>query len=189
METREAIEQLREALVGVKDAGHTVVNVEALERYLQDLERDADESIEMRKMRHQSQLAQYDADCKQRLELFKSVNDAGEKALNASMIMNGGAAVAVLSFLGSMLSKGGTGSLGVKLSEPLVAFGTGVFLGATSYGIRYFTQYAYARNWTKHGHVLNAISVLVAVFSFAMFIKGLYEAQASFMAYFSAPGR
>jgi len=80
----------------------------------------------------------------QRLELLKSAVRAGESALKTLLLMNGGAAVAVLAFLGNLLAKP---SSGLNLSVPnfkagLLRFTLGVALVGVSATLRFIAIYA-----------------------------------------------
>jgi uncharacterized protein YdbL (DUF1318 family) len=185
LETKEAIDKFKTDLAEVKSQGQSTVTIEALENYLVGLEKDASLSVEMRKLEYQRTLAHYDAQAKSNLEMFKSVIDAGKEALNATLLINGGAVVAFLGFLGSMLSKGGSEALGLKLTIPLLSFGFGVLSGALGFGFRYCAQFSYARQWVKTGHIINAISVLCATFAYAAFGYGVYVAYSAFTSHFT----
>jgi len=63
------------------------------------------QSIELRKLEYQRMLAHYDAQTKHGIEMFKSVIESGREALNALVLVNGGAVVALLGFMGATLSK------------------------------------------------------------------------------------
>jgi len=185
METKEAIDKFKSDLAEVKAQGQSTVAIEALENYLGGLEKDASLSFEMRKLEYQQTLAHYDAQTKSQLEMFKSVIDAGKEALNATLLINGGAVVAFLGFLGSMLSKGGSEALGLKLTIPLLFFGFGVLFGALGFGFRYCAQFTYARQWIKAGHIFNVISVLFATAAYTAFGYGVYVAYSAFTTHFT----
>lgn len=90
METKEAIDKIKQDLAEVKAQGHTSVVIETLENYLTGLEKDASLSIEYRKLDHQGSLAQYVAQAQTDLVMLKSVLDAGSEALKAILLINGG---------------------------------------------------------------------------------------------------
>lgn len=179
------LERIKTDLAKMRDQGQTTVQIEVLEHYLTSLQKDAEKSLEMQKQQHMGTLAQYNAQANLNIEVFKSVNSAGKEALTATLFINGGAAVASLGFLGSMLSKGGSEALGLKLTIPLIAFGFGVLAGALGFGIRYFTQHFYARQHNMTGHTFNFISILFAACSYAGFGYGVYKAYVAFVTHFS----
>ena len=185
METKEAIDKLKSDLAEVKAQGQATVAIEALENYLAGLEKDDLVSIELRKLDHQRSLAYYDAQAKFKIEMFKSVIDAGKEALNAALLINGGAVVAFLGFLGSMLSKSGSESLGLKLTIPLLSFSSGVLFSALSFGMRYLCQFFYERKCVKTGHSFNILTILLAITAYTVFGYGVYMAYAAFASHFT----
>jgi len=188
METREAIDKLKSDLAAIKAQGLDTIPIDGLENYLSGLEKDATASLESRKLDYQGILAGYDAKVKFDIELFKSVIEAGKEALNAALIINGGAVIAFLGFLGSMLSKGGAEALGLKLTVPLCSFGFGVLAAALGFGIRYLAQFGFARRhssaWIKVGHGLNIVSIFMVVTSYVLFGYGVYNAYTAFVSHF-----
>ena len=64
-----------------------------------------DQEMQKWKAQHKNQLAQYNAERAAELsfdiEMFKSVIIAGQAALKSAILINGGATVALLAFIGS----------------------------------------------------------------------------------------
>lgn len=139
MQKKDVIIELKDVLGLAKDKGAAVIEIEALLRYLTQIEEEEQEditpSLEYQKLKFQSELAAYDAECKSRLELFKSVIEASKEALNAAMIINGGAVIAMLNFLGAILSKSGSTEVGLSLTAPLLWFGGGGWLWCISFWV------------------------------------------------------
>lgn len=185
MDTNETLDKIKKFLHSLQEEGHAVLNIEAINEYISALQKDSSVSVEFQKLQHQSSLAQYDAKIKADLEMFKSVINAGKEALNATLLINGGAAVACLSFLGAMLSKCGSESLGLKFTVPLAAFGFGVLAGALGFGMRYFTQFFYARLFNKIGRIFNFGSIFLAACSYVLFGYGVYSAYLAFFTHYS----
>jgi primosomal replication protein N len=185
MDTKETLDKIKTDLHSLQEKGHAVLNIEALKEYITALQKDSSVSVEFKKLQHQSSLAQYDAKIKAHLEMFKSVINAGKEALNATLLINGGAAVACLGFLGSMLSKGGSESLGLMFTVPLAAFGFGVLSGALGFGMRYCAQFFYARLLNKTGHTFNIGSIFLAACAYVLFGYGVYSAYLAFVTHYS----
>lgn len=101
MEQNQAIEELALTLKALKEGGHDAVGIDAMLRHLKALQDGSSTAIEFRRLQHQTDLAGYDAKVKIEIEMLKSVLDAGKDALNTALLINGGAVVAMLSFLGS----------------------------------------------------------------------------------------
>jgi len=186
METTEAIAKLRQDLQTVKGTGRRWVAIEALEAYLDGLEKGAAQSAESRRLEYQRLLAHYDAQIKTWIEMFKSVIDAGKEALNALLLINGGAVVALLGFLGANIAKEGSAALGMRLTSSLLLFGVGVLLGAVAFGVRYLSQAVYAVERNKIGSTLNVLTILIAIAGYIVFGFGVYGAYLAFGKHFAA---
>jgi hypothetical protein len=187
METKEAIDKFKKDLAAIKAEGHDIVRIEALENYLAELEKGATESAEHRRLEYQRDLAFYEAQNKANLEMFRSVISSAKEALNAVVLINGGAVVVFLGFLGAMLSRGGSEQLGLKLTLPLALFGFGVLFGALGFGTRYCSQFSYSKKWTKAGHIFSGLSTFLAFLAYLVFGFGVYTAYVAFTGHFSKP--
>jgi hypothetical protein len=186
MEASDILQDLKTSIQEVKDGGQNTIAVDALTRYLDELGRDAASSIELRKLEYQQSLAHYDAQVKSGLEMFKSVLEAGREALKALVLINGGAVVALLGFMGATLNKDLPASLGYALSRPVLLFGIGVLVGAMGFGLRYVSQACYAYSWKLAGHAANIASIVLAISGYALFGIGVFQAFTAFNNQFAA---
>jgi len=125
MKATDLIKDLRRQLEGVKAAGHAGVTVQALEGYLAAAEpvavatereladpaavAEADRRFEAWKAQASMQHAGF-------MELFKSALEAGQTALRFLLAINGGGAVALLAFLGNVVSRDPSKTLKVSYS-------------------------------------------------------------------------
>lgn len=184
METKEVIAKIKADLADVKTQGKSSVAIEALERYLANLDKDAVDSLELRKLEYQRTLAHYDAQAKSDVEMFKSVIAAGKEALTATLLINGGAVVALLGFLGAVMSKSDWEAFGLRLTIPLLSFGSGVLFGALGFGVRYCSQFFYAVQYRKIGNLFNALSSLLAIAAYSVFGYGVFVTYSAFTAHF-----
>src|SRR6266481_9924545 len=82
-----------------------------------------------------------------RLELFKWCNQAGRAAIQASFLLNGGAAVALLAFLAQFKSSGDPRVRTLDLSAGLKLFVLGVALSAVATFATYGTALALRSLW------------------------------------------
>ena len=105
MELKEAIDDIKTAIAEVKKEGKSTVEVTNLENYLAFLERQAAVSAQLRDHAHESSLAQYNAINALNVEMFRSVMDAGKEAINAAILLNGGAVIALMAFVGNAAGK------------------------------------------------------------------------------------
>src|SRR4051812_11172099 len=85
--------------------------------------------------------------------MFQSVISSGENAVKSAMLINGGASVAVLAFLGNLMAKASLAP-SLKLGEfpnAMLCFVFGVLVPALANGLIYSTQFSFKREWRKRG--------------------------------------
>lgn len=186
MEPADILNKLKVELASVSASGQSVVGIDALQKYIEDLRTHAASSVELRKLEQQKSLAHFDAQTRHSIEMFKSVIDAGREALNALVLINGGAVVALLGFMGATISKGLPASLGMQLTRPVLFFGLGVLMGAVGFGVRYLTQACYSNQRNTLGMVFNVTSIIAAVGGYLLFGSGVYAAYSAFVAQFAS---
>lgn len=188
MKSTDLIHDLRTSIEGVKARGQGVLPVSGLESYLTEMERIVDAEDDpaaeerqrrdaMHKFQHdleawKTQASQQDAS---RLEMSKSVVAAGQVALMSAIAINGGAAVALLAFVGNLLTTQAEdvdpfpiSGIGAALLVFLLGVGCA---GFASVG-RYLVQAAYALGWKKSGIVLSMVSMGLIFASYIAFFLG-----------------
>lgn len=117
------------------------------------------------------------------VEMLKATIEAGQTALKSAIIINGGAAIAMLAFIGNALAKwndAAGSSLLTNVGVALFMFMVGTGAAGTSTGFRYLAQFVYAappsanaRPWlTAWGSAANCISIMLGIASFASFFAG-----------------
>jgi hypothetical protein len=180
MDAKTTIASIRAALNDLVRNGQEFVSVSALLEYLTTLDKDAQVDPEIRKLSHESSLAKYRADHETNLEMFKSVIEAGRTAVASCILINGGATVALLAYLGNFLSKNPDASAPSALTLALVVFAVGVLLGAVASGMRYFTQYCYGSDWNVAGSILNVVTIIVGLSTYVMFGIGVWNSYVAF---------
>lgn len=89
---------------------------------------------------YRAALARYDADIQTSLEATKAGNKAASDALKAVTLLNGGAAVAMLAFIGHLASIQVDQSILGPLKEALFEFVGGTFLSVIATALTYFVQ-------------------------------------------------
>jgi hypothetical protein len=85
-------------------------------------------------------LAEYEADIQRSLEALKSSNASGLEAIKASTLINGGAAVAVLAFIGHLASIHADASVIMNFARPLRLFVAGALFGVVASGVTYLVR-------------------------------------------------
>lgn len=185
----DVIGDLRAALAQARVAGQSSVQIESLENYLTAAE-SAARSTESPQQGMQEALSQFRHDFEvwkvqapinsaHGIEMFKSVIEAGQTALRSATIINGGAAAALLAFLGNLLTKEAPHGVSFPISEinhAMLVFVIGVGLAGLATGVRYLTQLSYSLDHRKIGNWLNLFSNLLATGSFGAFFGGGYMA-------------
>lgn len=179
MESQELIDSFRKQLEQVEAQGSQQVQVTALRAYLNALESDAAASHKYRNRAHAGMLAHYAAKNQHSIEMLKAVLEAGKSALQALLIINGGAVIALLGVMSNLVGKSGGEVFARHLALPLLQFGVGVLLGAIGFAFRYFSQACYAESgdsnvklhlagdWMRYAAVLSAVIGYV-IFGFAV---------------------
>jgi hypothetical protein len=192
MKATELISALNVALAEIKSRGQMSIPVEGLENYLANAESIANdnqekqtENIRLDEARTQFQ---YDFEVwkvtaplqnSHQLEMFKSVVDTGQTAIKSAILINGGAAVALLAFLGNLLTKDAPQGVvfpidDISFAMLIFVIGVGCAGGASALG--YLTQRAYHAEMPKIGGALNVVALLAGLSSIAAFFWGGVEA-------------
>ncbi|CAG0950818.1 hypothetical protein RHDC4_00065 [Rhodocyclaceae bacterium] len=181
MEVKDALENIRKALAEVAGKGQTLVSTEALRQYLDGLEKDAGISSEVRKLQHESNLAQYKAGRNQSLEMFKSVIGFAQVALKTSLLVNGAASIALLTFIGNIWTKTQTAAVAKALSSSLALFAVGALAAALATVTTYITQWCYERPYRKSAVAFHIATVVLVLGSYAFFGYGIVASYGAFI--------
>ncbi|MEX0802462.1 MAG: hypothetical protein WD688_03970 [Candidatus Binatia bacterium] len=186
MDSKELIEIIRTDVATTKEKGLSSIPVENLLAYLNELEKNpnhpANQLMSAAELeRYKTELAMWLTD---RTELFRSVILAGQSALKSAILINGGAAVALLAFIGHVWKPDMSSPL-KELAGPLVWFVAGVLLDAMAAGLTYVSQCFYASCGDSRGklftagatfHVLTVLLVLASYGTFAYATCLVYSA-------------
>lgn len=116
-------------------------------------------------------------------ELYRSVLAFAQQAINFCFLLNGGAIIGLLTFLGNVPP---TGSAVALFRVSIAFFVLGVFLATLSSIVGYLTQFAYfkeqlrdARPFPMRGTDLRRTLMLLLVLSVCSFGMGSYFATAA----------
>ena len=199
MDKNQMLDYIADALIVEKDKGQVVVSIEALLSFLGGIRQQETRSpdniseqalIKQWELENNRRIAEFNAQSAasltSRTEMFKSVIAYGQMALKSAMIINGGAAVALLAFIGNVWGKNTDKSIIFLLSRAEGAFAWGVLMAAIAIGLTYFNQMLYerAQNSEKYmyiGYAFHVFVVLVAVASFLLFGYGTQQATDAFV--------
>jgi hypothetical protein len=189
MNAMDLIRLIRLQASKVKGQGSTTVTISSLESLLSEAERhlatsaviDPNVVLEHAKLQHASDLAEYSAKTNANIELFKSVIATSKVAIKSLLLINGGSAVALLTFIGHLATVGKPGLI-APFALPLIWFVIGVGTAALFAGFLCLAQKAYAEGWVCSAHTCALITILFAVGSFVAFGFGSYFGYKVFVA-------
>jgi len=183
MDPLEIVQKIKTDIVSARDQGASAIETERLINYLDAYSNQIHEAgkgllkdAELERVRayYANQLAHYNWLKEQDIELFKSVITSGQNTLKASMLLHGGAAVALLAFIGHLVVNASTRSLVGQFAPIMTCFLIGVLNVVVCHGITYLTQYLYHHNRNTMGHILNILSSVLSVFGYALFGYACY---------------
>jgi hypothetical protein len=197
---KELIRVIRDAVESEKKQDHSVVSTDALLNYLSALEAHADNAVEGEKRKfesdlavfraeHERNLAHYEAQQAHSVEMLKAVITYGHFTLNSAMLINGGAAAALLAFIGNIWAKEiAHGAVGA-LTSSIRYFSFGVLAAAVAAAGSYFTQYFYSEKFNRTGIVFHTLTVVLAVAAYVLFGFGAYDAYTAFVHHLTSPSK
>ena len=181
MKTADLITDLKNAIAATKAQGNSTLPIANLESYLSEMERinSGEETFETqnsereqatRKFEHEMEVWKVNAPL-----MFNSVIEAGLSALKSATLINGGAAVSLLAFLGNLLTKDapyGTNYPIHELSHAMLIFFFGVGFSGIATAARYFSQAAYAEDKESLANFFRWVAIVLALLSFGAFFCG-----------------
>ncbi len=119
---------------------------------------------------------------------FGATSSAGQGALKGMLLINGGASVAMLAFIGNIYNNIHSPELLHAISKSMMIFVWGTFLGAFAFAIVYLSEYfgSIAFEDTKKSKTrafslfLNYLSWVIVVLGYLLFLWGAYNASGAF---------
>lgn len=193
MKAKDILHELRLAVSEVKEHNRKTVRVSAFESFLDSLEKAIDEQGELDKLEFESKLASfraeherniawYEAQQSHYLEMFRSVIQVGQSALKSIILINGGAAVSMLAFIGNLASKQRLSTEAMTLlTGPMLFFAMGVLSGALGTGGTYLSQLFYAQEKKKAGIFFHVVTIALVIMAYVFFAVGAFAAKGAVM--------
>lgn len=133
--------------------------------------------LERWKAQQEANLEAWKAEQQVSMEMFRSVIASGQIALKTALLVNGGAAVALLAFIGNIWSKTQPLAVAKGLTLSLLLFGSGVLAAAVAAGVTYLTQVAFEREWRCAGTILQVTAIVLVAAGIVVFGLGVWFAQ------------
>jgi len=195
MKASDVLKEIREALAPVKEQGQSTFSIDAMENYLKLFDKDVENDTYYKSQDHEARLAQFKAENDRNIayannetahsvEMFKSVISAGQSALKSSMVINGGAAAALLAFTGKIWETSTSELVANSLTSSIFIFCLGVLCAALATGTTYLSQLSFANGWLKLGHSINTFNIIVVLSSYGAFCLGAFKAANSLGVHF-----
>ncbi|SEI12452.1 hypothetical protein SAMN05660691_03959 [Rheinheimera pacifica] len=195
MKASDVLTQIRQALQETKEQGHTVFSIDAMENYLKIFNTHLENDSFHKSEKYEFELAKFKAENDRNIanstnetahsvEMFKSVINAGQSALKASMVINGGGAAALLAFTGKIWETTTSALVANSLTCSILLFCLGVLCAALATGTTYLSQCAYSGNWSKTGDYFNVVSISAILGSYTLFGYGAFRAASSLGVHF-----
>lgn len=113
------------------------------------------------------------------LELFRATVAAGANALKVGMLINGGASISLLTFIGN-LSKNSSEKVHL-FSYGLFWFSLGIVIAAFAAGTVYFVQAYFQERDNDRGRNFNMAAVILVFLSYVFFCLGVVTSYDAFL--------
>jgi hypothetical protein len=189
MSVKKFAAQLADTVEGIKADGHEAIKCDNLIAYLKEVQESglddpSAREIETYKAHLQHWVEQHKHRQGSELELFRSVISAGQGAIKSMFLLNGGASVAMLAFIGHLAEKQPSKVPG--LAACLLPFVLGVLCVSSVSAFTYLSQWLYAgRNkWAKgFGFGTNVLCIVLGIGAHVLFAWGLYVTYRALVAY------
>lgn len=226
------IEQIENDLLELKQKGQLEVDIDKLLAYLSSNKdrsfiRDEIEKCEMEiardklKFQHEHELEDHKSDIQVKLSAISTLNqsqsnmstailETAQTALKGSILINGGAAIAVLAFIGNVWSVGINESTRYSLLSAVSFFSYGALAGAVAGGLRYISQHIYFLTFQEAvkaiydsfssnkppefpknnkmfiGDRVRDVAIIFAIVAYVCFYLGIRNAGVAFNIHFSS---
>ena len=189
-----SFDRIQAALLDVQKKGQQAVDIEALLQFIASVKAETPTDAETKKLRQEAELATFKANNDRHLaeyrasvdsanEMFKSVIETAKTALTTSILINGGATVALLAFLGNLLAKVGNppAQMQSNVVAALTTFALGVLLGGLATSFTYATQYCYAKEFERSGATFHILTVFLVLSTYIAFLVGVIICYHAFL--------
>jgi len=153
-----------------------------------------DDSLEKWKVemeRYKCELEKWKIDTQCSMIKYQQVNMQGQAAMKAAFLINGGASVAVLAFIGTAMNNDTNSLLLLKLCFSMIMFIAGVLSVAFASGVTYLAGFADAsetetdtvqsgKKTFKWWPIMNTIAIILVVIGYVLFAAGSLNAYCAF---------
>ena len=168
---------LRDDVIKLNREGEKTISAKSLTRFLDEKiplleeaeKKDQVIAVDFRIEHYKAQIASNN-------QMFASVLDYGKHALNAAMIVNAGASVALLTLIGNLAGSPAYAHFAPRFASPVLLFVLGVLAAAMATGGAYCTQYFYTQTPDRPtGKRFHRATGFLSLASYAMFLAGAWR--------------
>lgn len=189
MSVKEFVGQMKQTIEEIKAQGTASIQCDNLIAYLSEIQKAPEKEptalqIEQYKADLQNWIETNKQNHEGNLEMFRSVITSGQSAIKTTFLLNGGASIAMLAFIGHL-----TQFSAAKIplfAACLATFAYGVLAIAMASGFTYLSQWLYASDRPaaiKAGFYFNLLCILLGFSSYGFFAWGLFKAYCAFLGY------
>lgn len=193
MKAKKLKEVIEQYLEKAKAEGVSEIKIERFEKYLSELDDLIDQTNEEDALQTQRDIAWYTAKEERKLKIYDArisrinaglgaVITIGQGALKSAAIINGGASIAILAFIGNLYSSSVNVFLVSNLADGLAIFGLGVFFAAAASGATYLAQEGYENSKRKQATIFQNTAICAVVISYLLFLFGGYYVHSAITA-------
>ena len=177
--------QLRAELDKLKEQGQEVVSIDALSQYITHIDSEHGKQQDIRlvefQAKNQSLLEQYKENRAEWRELFKAVISNGQAAIKMLATINGGAALALLAFIGKVWEPNFSESiLGHNITISLLLLCIGLGITALTQGFAYIGQHCFTYHKSSLGTKIQIATIIMGLSSLIIFFVGIIYACKGF---------
>jgi hypothetical protein len=174
MENWTVIDYIRSELQKAENNGAQNIPLKSMLSLLSEIELGLATPKNAVKFQKESELAQTRTEQDANKEMFRTVIDSGKTALTTCILINGGAAIALMSFLSNAYGKNSMGTpVPASMGYALLTFAIAVFLAGATSGLTYLAQCQFhQRNYSK-GKLYNGTGIFFVALGYALFAIGI----------------
>jgi hypothetical protein len=193
MKVAEILKIYKDAIATAQDSGVGHVSIEDLQTFAAEVERTAaetpadvaagDAAMEAYKAKLSALAYSLQQDHEKDLEMLRATIATGQSALKSALLINGGAAVAILAFIGNAWSTPKTAPLVAGLAYGLSLFVWGVMSAACAAGATYLSQAGFGgefgTNSQRIGRIGMVLAILGVIGAYVLFGLGAWQSYVS----------
>jgi hypothetical protein len=194
-DARIAIEDARAAIAAATSKGITTFTPTNVLELLAEIQKATDDDVARPDDQRAALLEQYKArlmvwanQVKQvddwRVENVRTLIALGQSALKSAILINGGAAVALLAFLGHLVTQERPDVSLIPFATSLRLFVIGVLCASIACGTTYLSQYAYSnpKTWAQRlGLIIQVVTIALVLCAYVAFLAGADAAYIGFV--------